>query len=84
MLSFEVFLLWVIDWEIQVDSFCDGFVKWVVVEMGIGERVLRDFKDEDGGGMEGFVFRGEESGGVGSFCGGHEMCEVFENGHLMH
>lgn len=52
--------------------------------MGIGERVLRDFKDEDGGGKEGFVFRGEESGGVGSFCGGHEMCEAFENGHLLH
>jgi len=44
----------------------------------------RDFKDEDGGGMEGFVFRGEESGGVGRFSGGEEMCEAFENSHLMH
>lgn len=34
--------------------------------------------------MEGFVFRGEEGGGVGRLGGGEEMCEAFENGHLMH
>lgn len=84
MLCSKQFFLWVIDWEVQVHNFCGGFVERVVVEMGIGERVGGNFKDEDGDGLKGLVCGSEEGGGVRRFGGGELVSEAFEDGHLIH